>query len=62
MFAFDLRNADVVTYFYASSTSFPSNESVSLLRWVPHAGNVRPNYNYWSIGISNTTILNKTMS
>lgn len=34
IFAFDLRNQNKTTYFYAGSESFPANDAASKLTWV----------------------------
>jgi len=54
LFAFDLRNMDIASYFYAGSPSFPKEQ----ITWIPRSESIIGSY--WMIKISNTTINNKT--
>jgi len=47
MFAFDLKNANETTLFYAGSQSFPSGQ----INWLPAT-----RQNYWSVSVSSTTV------
>eukprot|EP00828_Plagiopyla_frontata_P041648 TRINITY_DN5_c0_g1_i1.p1 TRINITY_DN5_c0_g1~~TRINITY_DN5_c0_g1_i1.p1 ORF type:complete len:380 (+),score=44.35 TRINITY_DN5_c0_g1_i1:65-1204(+) len=57
LFAFDLRNQDVATYFFVSSTSFPTNDQPAKLHWEKTDWGM---YKRWMMSIESTTINNKT--
>ena len=54
IFAFDLRNADVSTFFYVGSDSFPAGDLPLL--WINSVQSPDLMQNYFVISIANTTI------
>lgn len=58
IFAFDLRNQDTVTYFYAGSTSFPAADKIASLHWLDVTGTLYGHY--WAVEIEKTTVAGTT--
>jgi len=58
VFAFDLRNADVATYFFVGTASFPQGDLP--LTWINSVQTPSLMTHYFVIPIQNTTIGNTT--
>ena len=55
VFAFDLRNLNGNSYFYVSSSSFPTNYKYSSLVWFDVLTD-----HYWSMGNFTSTVISGT--